>query len=209
MRRLIAGALTVGVAGIAALSVLYGIILRGERGTVQVPADAIVVLGAQVRADGTPSAALRGRVRRAVELYNEGYASVLVVTGGVGASGYTEAAAMRNLAVAAGVPEAAIVVEPRAARTVESAHNIAALATMHKWHTVIVVSDPFHLARSAGLFAAQGFAVQTAGSHDSYYSSQGRRYYRTREVAALFVQAINRELPPRAWRVTLTGGGAQ
>lgn len=206
MRRLITGILTLCITGISALGVMYLTVLRGERGTVQASADAIVVLGAQVRADGTPSSALRGRVRRAVELYDEGYAPVLVVTGGVGASGYTEAAAMRGLAIAAGVPEAAIVVEPHAARTVESARNVAALAATYGWHDIIVVSDPFHLARSAGLFTAGGFSVQTAGSNDYYYSPRGHRYYRTREVAALFVQAINGELPPRAWRVTLSGG---
>lgn len=207
MRRLITGAMSVGmasIAGIAALGALYIVVRRGERGTVHAPADAIVVLGAQVKADGTPSAALRGRVRRAVELYDAGYAPVLVVTGGVGASGYSEAATMRALALAAGVPEHAITAELRATRTVESARNVADLAAVCGWRRVIVVSDPFHLTRSAALFAAQGFAVQTAGTQDAYFSRQGRRHYRLREVAALFVQTVNGELPPRAWGMAET-----
>ncbi len=125
---------------------------------------------------------------------------MLVVTGGIGASGYSEAAAMQTLALAAGVPENAITLEPCATRTVESARNVADLAAVHGWRSVIVVSDPFHLARSAALFTAQGFAVQIAGTQDEYFSRQGRRHYRLREVAALFVQTMNGELPPRAWR---------
>ncbi len=60
MRRLITGAMSAGIAGVAALIALYLVVLRGERETVHAPADAIVVLGAQVRADGAPSAAFEG-----------------------------------------------------------------------------------------------------------------------------------------------------
>ena len=61
---------------------------------------------------------------------------------------------------------------------------------------MIVVSDPFHLWRSALLFRAEGLAVQTAATDDWYFSAHSRRYYRMRETAALgIVQTVNGEIP--------------
>lgn len=189
-----------GALGASALAALYISVRRGERESVRQPADAIVVLGAQVQRDGRPSAALRGRVRRGVALYEQGYAPRIVMTGGVGESGIAEAVVMQALAVGMGVPEAAVVLEPQAARTVESAAHVGALARAAGWESVIVVSDPFHLRRSALLFAAAGLAVQTAGTDNRSFSPQNRRYYRLREVAALLVQTGRREIPRSAWR---------
>lgn len=194
------GALLTGALGAAVLSALYIVVRRGERETVQVPADALVVLGAQVHRNGRPSAALQGRVRRAVALYHTGYAPQLVVTGGVGEAGVAEASVMQALAVAGGVPERAVVIESQATRTLESARAIGKIGRRAGWRSVIVVSDPFHLWRSALLFAAEGFAVQTAATDDRYFTARSRRYYRLREMAALFVQTMIGEIPLRAWQ---------
>lgn len=185
--------------GSAMFVALYVAVRRGERGTVRQPADAIVVLGAQVHRGGRPSAALRGRMQRAVALYRQGFAPRIVVTGGVGDAGIAEAAVMQGIAVGLGVPEAAIVLEPGATRTVESARAVGAICRNAGWRSVIVVSDPFHLWRSALLFAAEGLHVQTAATHDRYFSPQSRRFYRLREVAGLAAQTMLREIPLGVW----------
>lgn len=200
VRRLGVGALAIGAAGAASVAALYAVVRHGERETVHAPADAIVVLGAQVHPGGRPSAALRGRVRRAVALYHAGLAPRIVATGGVGEAGVAEASVMQALAVAGGVPEAAIVIEARATRTLESARAVGLIGRQAGWRSVIVVSDPFHLRRTALLFLAEGFAVQTAAADDRYYTARSRRFYRAREMAALFVQTVAGEIPPRAWR---------
>ena len=75
------------------------------------PADAIVVLGA-AQYDGRPSPVFRARLEHAVQLYADGVAPVLVVTGGKAAGDRTtEAAAARRFAVSHGVPAEAIRVE--------------------------------------------------------------------------------------------------
>ncbi len=132
-------------------------------------------------------------------LYHAGYAPRLVVTGGVGESGVAEAAVMQALAVAGGVPERAVVIESRATRTLESARAVGLIGRRAGWRSVIVVSDPFHLWRSALMFAAEGFAVQTAATDDRYFTARSRRFYRLREMAALFVQTVIGEIPLRAW----------
>jgi uncharacterized SAM-binding protein YcdF (DUF218 family) len=106
---------------------------------------------------------------------------------------------MQGIAVGLGVPEAAIVLEPSATRTVESARAAGAICRTAGWRSVIVVSDPFHLWRSALLFAAEGLQVQTAATDDAYFSSRSRRYYRLREVAGLVVQTMLREIPLGVW----------
>src|SRR5690606_37149253 len=47
-------------------------------------ADAVVVLGARVYADGTPSLAVADRVRTACELVRAGHAPIIIVSGGPG-----------------------------------------------------------------------------------------------------------------------------
>jgi uncharacterized SAM-binding protein YcdF (DUF218 family) len=193
-----AGAVGAALGGVT-LGALYGAVRRGERETVHRPAEAIVVLGAQVHRGGRPSSALRGRVRRAVALYHAGYAQRLIVTGGVGDAGIAEAAVMQAIAVGAGVPEAAIVLEPTATRTVESSRAVGALCRAAGWRSVIVVSDPFHLWRSALLFATEGLDVQTAATDDAYFSRRSRRFYRLREMAGLAAQTAMREIPLGVW----------
>lgn len=196
-------ALAIGSAGaVATLATLglYGVVRHGERETVHRAADALIVLGAQVHRNGRPSAALRGRVLRAVELYHGGYAPRMILTGGVGDAGVSEAAVMQAVAIAHRVPERALVLEPHATRTSESAQAVGTIARRNGWHAVIVVSDPFHLWRSALLFVAEGLAVQTAATDDRYFTRRSRRYYRGREVAALIVQTVRGEIPLRAWQ---------
>jgi hypothetical protein len=52
------------------------------------PADVAVVFGAQVHGDGRPSTALRERMATAEQLYKDGLVKRLLVSGGVGASGF-------------------------------------------------------------------------------------------------------------------------
>ncbi len=199
------GILAVLATGAAIVAALYVFVRRGERGTARTHADAIIVLGAQVHRNGRPSAALRGRVQRAVALYHAGLAPRLVVTGGVGEAGVSEASVMQALAIATGVPESAIVIEPQATRTLESARAVGVIGRQAGWRSVIVVSDPFHLWRSALLFAAEGFTVRTAATDDRYYTARSRRFYRGREIAALFVQTGTGEIPLRAWWRAVSG----
>jgi uncharacterized SAM-binding protein YcdF (DUF218 family) len=125
-------------------------------------ADAIVVLGSAVWPNEQPSPSLARRIGRGVELWQAGLAPVLVPTGGLGRFPPAEAEVMARVARANGIPDAALVLEREAASTAESAALVRALAETHGWQQVIVVSEPYHLRRSALLFQAQGLAVQTA-----------------------------------------------
>jgi uncharacterized SAM-binding protein YcdF (DUF218 family) len=130
-------------------------------------ADAIVVLGA-AQYNGRPSAILTARVAHAVDLYKQGLAPFLVVTGGK-ANGdlTTEAASARTLAIQRGVPPAAIIGEDRGRTTLESLEGVAALMRDHGLVTAVFVSDRSHMLRVLRIARDQGitsFGSPTATS---------------------------------------------
>lgn len=125
-------------------------------------AQAIVVLGAaQYR--GRPSPVLRARLDHAVALYRKGIAPRLVLTGGI-AEGDTasEAAVSRLYALAAGVPDSAILLENEGRTTSQSLAGVARLLRARRLDTVVVVSDPFHVLRAETV--ARRMGLTTFGS---------------------------------------------
>jgi vancomycin permeability regulator SanA len=110
-------------------------------------ADAIVVFGALVYRDGTPSQALADRVNTAIALYKDGRAPVLIFSGGPGAGAISEAQAMRTLALSKGVPAAAIVLDEAGLHTDATVRNTAALFAARGYQRVLAVSHFYHLPR--------------------------------------------------------------
>lgn len=150
-------------------------------------ADVIIVLGSQVRADGQPSNSLRSRIERGVELYQAGYAPTLFLTGGVGRFPPAEAEAMRRVALAAAIPDSALVLDTAATSTQESMLTAAREAQARGWRTALVVSDPFHMLRARQMARDVGFDAYGAPTYDSrlYTVDRLRRFYTLRETLAL------------------------
>jgi uncharacterized SAM-binding protein YcdF (DUF218 family) len=121
-------------------------------------ADAIVVLGCRLKPDGTASPALARRVACGVALYRQGAAPFLVMSGG-GIGRVPEAEIMRRIAIAAGVPERALIVEPRSRNTFENARETARLLAARGLVSVLLVSDRVHLPRAALLFRRAGLKI--------------------------------------------------
>ena len=140
-------------------------------------ADAIVVLGC------AGSARLQRRVEYGVRLYREGVAPVLLLSGG-GNGPEPEAEIMRRIALALGVPQAALLIEPNSRDTLGNADEAALLLRAHGLRTVVLVSDRAHLRRAAPLFRLAGVAV--AGRSGLRAPSLLREIVATiREMAAL------------------------
>jgi uncharacterized SAM-binding protein YcdF (DUF218 family) len=109
--------------------------------------DAIVVLGA-AQYNGRPSPVLRARLDHALELYAEGLAPRIVVTGGVGRGDTTsEAIVGRHYLLSHNVPPAAVVVQPQGRSTQASMTAVAEWLETEHLNRVILVSDPFHMFR--------------------------------------------------------------
>jgi uncharacterized SAM-binding protein YcdF (DUF218 family) len=109
--------------------------------------DAIVVLGA-AQYNGRPSPVLRARLDHALRLYNEGYAPRIIVTGGVGRGDTTsEATVGRHYLLARDVVPGDVVVQPQGRSTEASMTAVADWLVAEGLHSVILVSDPFHMFR--------------------------------------------------------------
>lgn len=123
-------------------------------------ADAILIFGTGVRADGTASVTLRARTRHAYDLWKRGLAPIIVCTGGVGTNPPAESVAQEKLLVGWGVPKSAILKEEKSTSTWENAKFAAPL--LPKGAQVIAVSDPFHLWRCGRNCAAFGLTAYTS-----------------------------------------------
>lgn len=112
------------------------------------PVDAIVVLGA-AQYDGDPSPQLAARLDHVVELWPQGHAPLVVVTGGnQPGDRFTEAEASANYLVHRGVPADAIVQEGAGRSTYESLRSAADLLEGRGLSSVLIVTDPYHALRS-------------------------------------------------------------
>jgi vancomycin permeability regulator SanA len=147
--------------------VLFPLLQQGFFGTTAYvrPAAVAVVFGAQVHSDGTPSLTLADRVRTAAQLYKDGLARRLLLSGaqGVGEP-VNETAAMRSLAIGFGVPASAISVDPRGFNTEATVNDTVPLLRAAHAGAVAVVSDFFHLPRVKLAYQRAGYDVITVPS---------------------------------------------
>jgi uncharacterized SAM-binding protein YcdF (DUF218 family) len=112
------------------------------------PVDAIVVMGA-AQYDGRPSPQLAARLDHAADLWAEGLAEVLVVTGGnQPGDRFTEAEASANYLIDRGVPAESILQEDASHSTYASLESVADLLHQRGLFSVLLVSDPFHSLRT-------------------------------------------------------------
>ena len=126
-------------------------------------ADAIIVLGAAAY-DAKPSPVFEERIRHGIDLYKRGMAPTLIFTGGYGGSGarFSESQVARRYALRQGVPEKAILIESLSRNTHENLRQASLLMQQHNLHSVIIVSDPLHMARA--LRISRGLGVRAVGS---------------------------------------------
>jgi len=96
------------------------------------------------------------RAVTAIGLWKQGYAPVLIFSGGsVDPDSVASAELMKRRAVAAGVPATAISVEGASATTGENAARVAELMSARGLRSAILVTSPYHQRRAAILFARE------------------------------------------------------
>jgi uncharacterized SAM-binding protein YcdF (DUF218 family) len=131
------------------------------------PAEAIVVLGA-AQYNGRPSPVLRARLDHAADLYEQGFAPVVVVTGGRAAGDrYSEATASANYLHTRGVPDEAILREVEGRNSWQSLAASARFMKRRGITDVILVSDPFHAARIQAMANELGLHATTSPTRTS------------------------------------------
>ena len=131
------------------------------------PAQAVIVLGA-AQFDGRPSAVLRARLDHAADLYRRKIAPTIVVTGGkADGDRFTESAASANYLHTKGVPDGAILREATGRTSWQSLAASARFLQDRGIREVVLVSDPFHAARIAGIASELGLEAATSPTRTS------------------------------------------
>ena len=149
-------------------------------------ADAVLVLGAKVMLDNSPSEALYNRTVEGAALYQQGRVSYLLTTGGVGLGPAAESAIAQKIAEQHGVPVNKILTEQDSHTTFENVKDVQAIAAEHGIKSVIVVSDQFHVARGVLVAKYFGFSpVYWAYPNIAYYSNENIVLSYLREAAAI------------------------
>lgn len=153
--------------------------------------DAIIVMGA-AQYNGRPSEVLAARLDHALTLYEQGYASLIIVTGGNQPGDvYTEAGVGDVYLQDRGVPPEAIVIEDESSDTWASMRNVARKVEGRGVEAVLIVSDGFHLFRSERMASAVGFDAWSSPVPDSPIEAwSGTEFsYVVRETGAIILQA--------------------
>jgi uncharacterized SAM-binding protein YcdF (DUF218 family) len=123
------------------------------------PADIILVLGA-AEYRGRPSPVLKARLDHVLELYHRRLAPRILTTGGAGGDPvFTEGGVGRDYLMSHGVPSESIVVESEAQSTVGSTAMAGEIMRRMGLHSVIVVSDGYHIYRVKKMLQFRGLNV--------------------------------------------------
>ncbi len=141
--------------------------------------DCILVLGCGLRRDGFPSQMLRDRLDVAIEAYRMGLAPKLLMSGDHGQSDYDEVNAMKDYAMAQGVPSEDIFMDHAGFSTYESMYRAKAIFYCEK---VIVVTQTYHLYRA--IADARAMGMEAAGISSDLRSYARQWYFDLREAAA-------------------------
>lgn len=168
--------------------------------------DCILVLGAGVEADGSPSHMLEDRLLRGIELYHQGAAPKLLMSGDHGTVEYDEVNTMKQFAIAHGVPSEDIFMDHAGFSTYESMYRAKEIFGCER---ILVVTQQYHLYRA--LFLADSFGMENAGVSADLRSYWGQTVRYIREILARdkdVLYALVKPLP--TWLgdpIDITGNG--
>ena len=144
------------------------------------PAEAALVLGAQVQPGGTPNVMLQDRVRAAAALYRDRRVAKVLVSGDHGTVGYDEVGTMRGALMRLGVPARDIFEDHAGFDTWDS---MVRAKQVFEVKTAIVVSQRLHLAGALWLARRAGLRA-TGLAADARSSGSVTRMLQAREVVA-------------------------
>ena len=145
---------------LAWLALVLGWIWQGPEGAPDARADIALVLGAAVD-DDRPSPVFAARIDHAIALWNEGRVKRILLTGGrAQGDRLGEAQAARVRAVAAGVPDAAILTEEASRTTMENLVFAQPGNLGYTGGSVLLVTDPLHMRRALTMARDLGYDAQ-------------------------------------------------
>ncbi|MCB9230813.1 MAG: YdcF family protein [Bacteroidia bacterium] len=131
--------------------------------------DLMVILGNKVEESGIPSKRLKFRLEKGLELYQQGLAGTILVSGGIDKEGFDEAKVMADYLIEKGVPAEKIIQDNQGNNTFQSAQNCLKVVAEGQIESVLIVSQYFHLLRSEIAFSKSGVKKVRLKSADYFF----------------------------------------
>ena len=175
--------LCLAVVGTATLFIINGHVKASTKDrilTVQKAAeledvDCIIILGCQVKDDGSLSHMLRDRLMRGLEVYEAGAAPKLLMSGDHGREEYDEVGAMKNYAIENGVPSENVFMDHAGFSTYETMYRAKEIFKAEK---VIIVTQEYHLYRALYIAERLGMEAYGVSADLNRYAGQSMRDFR-------------------------------
>lgn len=138
------------------------------------------------------------RIKHAIDLYKQGHATKLILSGAARDGLASNALVMRLEASKSGVPNEAVIMEEKAYNTYENALYAKEIVLSHNIRNIILVSSPYHQRRVyetfRSIFKGTGVKLQNSPSHystwkaDNWWQSD-REFHLTQEEIAKILWA--------------------
>ena len=141
--------------------------------------DCVIVLGAGLKSDGTPSHMLEDRIKVAVNVYNVTGADYILMSGDRSDEYYDEPAAMKKYAESLGVDPLCILIDECGFSTYESMERADELFDFDK---VIIITQKYHLHRA--LYIANSMDYDALGVSSDLRQYSGQPIRELREILA-------------------------
>lgn len=154
------------------------------------PADCVMILGCGVRDDGTPCQLLSERLDKGIDLYKQGRAEKILMTGDHGRKNYDEVNTMKRYAMERGVPPEDIFMDHAGFSTYESMYRARDVFCVD---SLIIVTQDYHLYRA--LYDAKALGLNVQGAAAKTVKS-GQELRDVREILARGKDYIYAEIKP-------------
>ena len=141
--------------------------------------DCILVLGAGVYSDGTPTPMLNDRLVVACEAYESGRSDRLIMSGDHLFSDYDEPGAMKRFAIEQGIDSKVIFLDHAGISTYDSVYRAIKIYGAEK---ILIVTQKYHLYRA--IYLAQSLGVEAYGVSANLRGYMGQPKYTVREWVA-------------------------
>lgn len=141
--------------------------------------DAIVVLGASIREDGSLSLMLKDRLDTSFDAYNNNVSTKLIMSGDHTKKYYDEVTAMKNYAIENGIDSKVIYLDHAGISTYDSIYRMKHIFKLKK---IAIVTQEYHLYRA--LYIADKLDIEAYGIDATKAIYRGQTYRDIREILA-------------------------
>ncbi len=184
IRRGILAAIAVLLLLCAAVGIPNAVMYGFSRGKIFSPetvekADCILIFGAGLRPDGSPSKMLAERLDAGFLLYSEGKSERILVSGDHGAEDYDEVGAMKRYLMEKGVPDRAIFMDHAGFSTYDTLYRAKYIFACE---SAVLVTQKYHLYRA--LYVGNALGIDCSGVDAAKTVYRGQALRDLREAAA-------------------------